>query len=68
MGQRGSGSMCSHAWRTQWWAGSSQKALLRRWQELPLKESIDLSIGVFGQSYLTGEPQRLMQGFVNRKR
>ncbi len=29
MGQRGSGAMCSHASRTQWWAGSSQKAMLR---------------------------------------
>jgi enoyl-CoA hydratase len=27
-----------------------------------------LSVGVFGQSYLTGEPQRLMQGFLDRKR
>jgi enoyl-CoA hydratase len=46
----------------------AQKALLRQWEELPLKESVDLSIGVFGQSFLTGEPQRLMQGFVDRKR
>jgi enoyl-CoA hydratase len=46
----------------------AQKALLRQWEELPLKESVNLSIGVFGQSYLTGEPQRLMQDFVNRKR
>jgi len=46
----------------------AQKALLRRWEELPLKESVDLSIPVFGQSFLTGEPQRLMQGFIDRKR
>ena len=46
----------------------SQKALLRQWEELPLTESINLSIGVFRQSFLTGEPQRLMQAFVNRKR
>jgi enoyl-CoA hydratase/carnithine racemase len=46
----------------------SQKALLRQWEELPLTESVDLSIGVFGQSFLSGEPQRLMQGFLNRKR
>jgi enoyl-CoA hydratase len=46
----------------------AQKALLRQWEELPLKESIDLSIGVFGQSFLGGEPQRLMQGFIDRKR
>ena len=29
----------------------AQKALLRQWEELPLKESVDLSINVFGQSY-----------------
>src|SRR6267378_3174040 len=46
----------------------AQKALLKQWEELPLKESVNLSIGVFGQSFLTGEPQRLMQGFIDRKR
>jgi enoyl-CoA hydratase len=46
----------------------SQKALLRQWEELPLKESINLSVGVFGQSFLTDEPKRLMQGFIDRKR
>jgi enoyl-CoA hydratase len=46
----------------------AQKALLRQWEELPLKESVNLSIGVFGQAYLTGEPQRLMKGFLDRKR
>jgi enoyl-CoA hydratase/carnithine racemase len=46
----------------------SQKALLRQWEELPLKEAVDLSIGVFGKSFLTDEPKRLMQGFIDRKR
>jgi enoyl-CoA hydratase/carnithine racemase len=46
----------------------SQKALLKQWQELPLKESVDLSIKVFGQSFLTDEPHRMMQGFIDRKR
>ena len=46
----------------------AQKALLRQWEELPLKESVDLSIGVFGRSFLTDEPKRLMQGFIDRKR
>ena len=46
----------------------SQKALLRQWEELPLTESVNLSIGVFGRSFLTGEPTRLMQGFIDRKR
>jgi enoyl-CoA hydratase/carnithine racemase len=46
----------------------AQKALLRQWEELPLTESINLSIGVFGKSFLTGEPQQLMQAFIDRKR
>jgi enoyl-CoA hydratase len=46
----------------------SQKVLLRQWEELPLTESINLSVKVFGQSFLTGEPQRLMQAFIDRKR
>jgi enoyl-CoA hydratase len=46
----------------------SQKALLKQWEELPLKESVDLSISVFGRSFLTDEPHRMMQGFIDRKR
>jgi enoyl-CoA hydratase len=46
----------------------AQKALLKQWEELPLKESVNLSIGVFGQSFLTDEPRRLMQGFLDRKK
>jgi len=46
----------------------AQKSLLRQWEDLPLKESIDVSIGAFGRAYLTGEPQRMMQDFLHRKR
>jgi enoyl-CoA hydratase len=46
----------------------AQKALLRQWEELPLKESVDLSIGVFGRSFLGDEPRRMMQAFIDRKR
>jgi enoyl-CoA hydratase/carnithine racemase len=46
----------------------AQKALLRAWEELPLTESVNLSVGVFGHSFLTDEPTRLMQGFIDRKR
>ena len=46
----------------------AQKALLRQWEELPLTESVNLSVGVFGKSFLTDEPRRMMQGFINRKR
>jgi enoyl-CoA hydratase len=46
----------------------AHNALLRRWEELPLEEAVDLSAGVFAQCFLTGEPQRLMRDFINRKR
>jgi enoyl-CoA hydratase/carnithine racemase len=46
----------------------AQKVLLRQWEELPLKQSIDQSVVTFGQSFLTGEPQRLMGDFLDRKR
>lgn len=46
----------------------SQKHLLRQWEDLPLQQSVDISIGVFGEAYLTGEPQRLMRDFIHRKR
>jgi enoyl-CoA hydratase/carnithine racemase len=46
----------------------AQKALLRQWEELPLKESVDLSIPVFGRSFLSDEPHRMMQAFIDRKR
>jgi enoyl-CoA hydratase len=46
----------------------AQKELLRQWEELPLTESVNLSIGVFGRSFLTREPNRLMQAFIDRKR
>jgi enoyl-CoA hydratase len=46
----------------------AQKALLRQWEELPLTESVNLSVGVFGRTFLTDEPNRLMQAFIDRKR
>lgn len=46
----------------------AQKYLARQWEELPLTEAINVSIGVFGRSFLTDEPKRLMQEFINRKR
>jgi enoyl-CoA hydratase/carnithine racemase len=45
----------------------AQKSLLRQWEELPLKESVDLSIDVFGKSFLTDEPKRLMQAWITRR-
>ena len=45
-----------------------QKQLCRHWEELPLTESINLSVGEFGKSFLSGEPPRMMGGFLNRRR
>ena len=45
-----------------------QKELCRHWEELPLTDSVNLSVGDFGRSFLTGEPQRMMGGFLDRKR
>src|SRR6201997_3713403 len=36
----------------------AQKLLLRQWEELPLTEAINLSVGTFGRSFLTDEPTR----------
>lgn len=44
----------------------AQKELLRRWENLPLEESIVASIPVFGSAFSTGEPQHHMGHFLNR--
>jgi enoyl-CoA hydratase len=46
----------------------TQKELCRRWEEMPLSEAINFSVAEFGKSFLTGEPQRMMQGFLDRKK
>jgi enoyl-CoA hydratase/carnithine racemase len=46
----------------------AQKYLARQWEELPLTEAVNVSIGVFGRAFLTDEPKRLMQEFIDRKR
>lgn len=45
----------------------SQKALMRQWDELPLSEAVAASIPVFGRAFTTGEPQRRMRAFFDRK-
>lgn len=46
----------------------SQKTLLREWEELPLTESVNVSVKTFGRSYTTDEPRTLMRGFLNRRK
>lgn len=46
----------------------AQKALMRRWERLPLDEAVQAGIDAFARSMDTDEPRRLMGHFVNRKR
>jgi enoyl-CoA hydratase len=45
-----------------------QKQLLRSWQSLAPDQAIDATVAEFGKAFATGEPQRYMQEFVDRKR
>jgi len=44
-----------------------QKRLLRHWQTVPLAQAVRDSIGEFALAYATGEPQRRMGDFMQRK-
>jgi enoyl-CoA hydratase/carnithine racemase len=45
-----------------------QKALIRRWEDLPLRDAIAAGIASFRQAYATDEPARMMRAFIDRKR
>ncbi|OYU99558.1 MAG: enoyl-CoA hydratase [Burkholderiales bacterium PBB5] len=45
-----------------------QKVLMRQWIELPFEDALAASVKAFGQAFTTGEPQRYMQHFFDRKR
>ncbi|WP_151448930.1 enoyl-CoA hydratase [Lacisediminimonas profundi] len=45
-----------------------QKRLLREWDDQPLDTSIERSVREFGAAFNTGEPQRYMNDFLERKR
>ena len=44
-----------------------QKALMRRWEELPLAQAIEAGIDAFAESIESGEPAERMGAFVRRK-
>jgi enoyl-CoA hydratase/carnithine racemase len=46
----------------------AQKALIRKWQSLPLDDAISAGIDAFSDAYRTDEPRRRMQAFLDRKR
>ena len=45
----------------------SQKALVAKWEQLSLEDSINKGIDAFEKAYKTDEPQQMMQPFLNRK-
>ena len=46
----------------------AQKALIRRWESLPLGEAIAAGIPAFSRSWESDEPRRAMAGFLARPR
>jgi enoyl-CoA hydratase/carnithine racemase len=47
---------------------AQQKRLMRRWREMSVDAAIEDSVTEFGRAFETGEPQRFMGEFVDRKR
>jgi enoyl-CoA hydratase len=45
-----------------------QKALIRRWEDLPLAEAVAAGIPAFAAAWDTDEPQRMLGGFAGRRR
>lgn len=50
----------SHVLRTQ-------KRLLNAWDDMPLAQSISMSVQAFGESFATGEPTRFMSEFLKKR-
>ena len=46
----------------------AQKALIRRWDELPLSDAIQAGIDAFSDAYKTGEPAHYTEPFLNRRK
>lgn len=46
----------------------AQKALCRRWEELPLDAAIAAGVDAFADAYGSGEPREYMQRFIDRPR
>ncbi|WP_210435409.1 hypothetical protein [Saccharopolyspora sp. ASAGF58] len=49
-------------------AARQQKKLLRFWEDLPIDQAVANSVTEFGAAFDTGEPQRFITEFLNRKR
>ena len=46
----------------------AQKALMRRWETESLPDAIENSVAEFMDAYKTGEPQRMMKAFLERRK
>jgi enoyl-CoA hydratase len=44
-----------------------QKALMRSWESLSLNEAVEQSVAQFARAFTTGEPQKYMAAFIDRK-
>jgi enoyl-CoA hydratase len=42
--------------------------LIRRWEELPLSEAVRAGIDAFSSAWETDEPNRMMKGFLARRK
>ena len=47
---------------------AQQKVLMRSWQQQTPDAAINATVPEFGKAFATGEPQRYMQAFIQRKR
>jgi enoyl-CoA hydratase len=45
-----------------------QKALIRRWEDLPLSEAISAGIDAFATAWKTDEPSRMMKDFLEKRK
>lgn len=45
-----------------------QKALIRRWEDLPMSDAIQAGVEAFAQSWMTDEPSRMMAAFLEQRR
>jgi enoyl-CoA hydratase/carnithine racemase len=46
----------------------AQKALIRRWEDLPVSQAIAAGIDAFAASWRTDEPRRMLGGFLAKRR
>jgi enoyl-CoA hydratase len=46
----------------------AQKALIRRWEDLPLSQAVAAGIEAFAASWKTDEPRRMLNGFLNKRK